>query len=128
MTCWEMLGAIIAWEYQDLELAAEHFLTVAAYNLQHPAQFTEDALKWLRAGVAEYLDQGTPSRVLRKRAAHIYEGQKRVLRPDTERHPVLHRWPYTIASVYLPDHPEGAATRVRTWAASIFEELSSKEF
>jgi hypothetical protein len=40
MTCWEMLGAIIAWEYHDPALLAEHFLTVASYNLQHPAQFT----------------------------------------------------------------------------------------
>ncbi len=40
MTCWEMLGAILAWEYHDPELMAEHFLTVASYNLQHPAQFT----------------------------------------------------------------------------------------
>ncbi|HEY0736847.1 MAG TPA: DUF5946 family protein [Herpetosiphonaceae bacterium] len=42
LTCWEQLGALIAWEYDDPELAAEHFLTVAAYNLQHPAQFTDD--------------------------------------------------------------------------------------
>jgi hypothetical protein len=26
MTCWDMLGAIIAWEYQDPALMAEHFL------------------------------------------------------------------------------------------------------
>jgi hypothetical protein len=32
-----MLGGIIAWEYQDCALMAEHFFTVASYNLQHPA-------------------------------------------------------------------------------------------
>lgn len=41
MTCWEQLGMIIAWEADDPELLAEHFLTVATYNLQHPAQFTD---------------------------------------------------------------------------------------
>lgn len=121
MTCWEMLGAIIAWEYQDPDLAAEHFLTVASYNLQHPAQFTDEALHWLREGFKEYLEQGTPARALRNRAAHLYQGQKRVLRPEAERHPVYSPWPLTIASVYLPDQPEGAADRVRAWAASIRE-------
>jgi hypothetical protein len=28
MTCWEMLGMLLAWEYDDPELQAEHFLTV----------------------------------------------------------------------------------------------------
>jgi len=35
-----MLGAIGAWEYQYSALMAAHFLAVASYNLQHPAQFT----------------------------------------------------------------------------------------
>ena len=38
LTCWEQLGAILAWEWQDPELQAVHFLTVASYTLQHPAQ------------------------------------------------------------------------------------------
>ncbi len=44
MNCWEQFGAVIAWEFQNPELFAEHFLTVSSYNLQHPAQFTEEAL------------------------------------------------------------------------------------
>jgi hypothetical protein len=58
MSCWEMLGAIIAWEYRDPALMAEHFLTVASYNLQHPAQFTAAALAGLRAIFLERLDHG----------------------------------------------------------------------
>lgn len=123
MNCWEMLGAIIAWETFDPELVAEHFLTVASYNLQHPAQFTDETLGWLRAGFIEYLDQGVPTHVLRKKASRIYEGKKRVLKPDAERHPVLRGWLLTIASVYLPNQPEGAAERVRQWAASIRKEF-----
>ncbi len=46
MNCWEQLGLLLAWEYDDPELQAEHFLTVAAYNLQHPAQFTDEALDY----------------------------------------------------------------------------------
>ena len=123
MNCWEMLGAIIAWEGYDPALAAEHFLTVASYNLQHPAQFTDETLGQLKEGFIEHLDHGVPVHVLRKRASRIYEGKKRVLKPEAERHPELRRWPLTIASVYLPDQPEGAAERVRIWATSIRKEL-----
>jgi len=58
LNCWEMLGMLIAWEYDDPELRAEHFLTVACYNLQHPAQFTDATLAGLRAVFIERLDQG----------------------------------------------------------------------
>ena len=126
MTCWEMLGAIGAWEYQDPEHMAEHFLTVASYNLQHPAQFTDEALAGLRVAVMDYLDQGISPAELRRRASQAYEGKRRVLKPENERRPILYQWGSTIADVYLPDHPEGAATRVRAWGASIAAKIRSE--
>jgi hypothetical protein len=123
MTCWEQLGAISSWEFQDPELLAEHFLTVASYNLQHPAQFTDEALAGLRVAFIDRLDKGISTEELRRRTARIYDGPKRVLRPEAERRPVLRRWPMTIADVYIPDQPTGAAERVRRWAAAIRSEL-----
>ena len=123
LTCWEQLGALIAWEYDDPELAAEHFLTVAAYNLQHPAQFTDEAIAGLRVAVIERLDNDLPVAEIRRRNSAEYEGKRRVLRPEGERRPVLRRWPTTIADVYTPDQPAGAAARVRAWAAAIRSEL-----
>src|SRR5438552_18838915 len=123
MTCWERLGAIGAWEFQDPELMAEHFLTVASYNLQHPAQFTDEALSGLRLAFIERLDRGTPVGELRRRAARAYEGKRRVLKPESERKPVLRSWSMTIADVYMPEGPQGAAARVRAWAASIRKEV-----
>jgi hypothetical protein len=123
LTCWEQLGGILAWEYQDPDLRAEHFLTVASYNLQHPAQFTGEALANLRAALIEHLDQGVPAEVLRRRAAQTYGGQKRVLKREAERHPALRRWQMTIADIYLPAQPQSAADRVRRWAAAIRSEL-----
>ncbi len=61
------MGAILAWEWQDPELAAVHFLTVASYNLQHPAQFTEPALAGLREQFIAHLDQGIPISEIRRR-------------------------------------------------------------
>ena len=123
MTCWEQLGALIAWEWQDPELLAEHFLTVASYNLQHPAQFTDEALAELRAAFVERLDQGTPAEKIRQRMAHNFEGKVRVLKDEAARQVTLRRWSMTIADVYLPGRPEGAAERVRRWAAAIRSEL-----
>jgi hypothetical protein len=123
MTCWEMLGGIIAWEYQDPELLAEHFLTVASYNLQHPAQFTDAALAGLRAVFIERVDHGLAIAEIRRRVGAAALGTARVLRPESSRQPVLRQWAMTIADVYLPSHPAGAAERVRAWATAIRREL-----
>lgn len=123
LNCWEQLGGILAWEYQDAELAAEHFLTVACYNLQHPAQFTDEALDWLRQGFIARMDEGLANYELRKQASNLFDGKKRVLVPKAERRPVLKSWRMTIANVYLPERPAGAAARVRQWAKVIREEM-----
>jgi hypothetical protein len=119
------LGAIIAWEWQDPELMAQHFLTVASYNLQHPAQFTEVALVGLQQQFIEHLDNGVPVTEIRRRVSNLAEGSVKVRKPEADRRPVLRCWPMTIADVYLPDRPAGAADRVKAWAGSIREELRS---
>jgi len=123
MSCWEQLGMLLAWEYDDPELASEHFLTVASYNLQHPAQFTEETLGGLRAWFIERLDHGLAVEEIRRRAARMTEGKTRVLKDEAERRPVLRAWGMTIADVYLPNQPAGAAERVRSWAAAIRSQL-----
>lgn len=123
MTCWEQFGAILAWEWHDSALAAEHFLTVASYNLQHLAQFTQEALDGLRASLNEYLDEGVSVDTIRKRMGNKYEGKTRVLKPESEKRPVLRTWGLTVDHVYLPDQPQGAAGRVREWAQAIQKEL-----
>lgn len=125
MTCWEQLGGILAWEYSDPDLQAEHFLTVASYNLQHPAQYTDEVIAGLRLSLSQRLDHQVTDAEIRRRTSHAFEGNKRVKRPVAERHPVLRHWSMTIADVYLPDRPEGAADRVRAWAASIRRDLEA---
>jgi Family of unknown function (DUF5946) len=119
-----MLGMLLAWEYDDPELQAEHFLTVACYNLQHPAQFTEATLAGLRAVFIEKLDYGLAVAEIRRRVGKAAAGAARVLKPEEERRPVLRQWAMTIADVYLPDQPTGAAVRVRAWAAVIRRALT----
>jgi hypothetical protein len=123
MNCWEQFGAILALEWQDSALLAKHFLTVACYNLQHPARFTDEALVGLRAAFVDYIDRGVTTAEIRTRIAHMVEGQQRVLRKDEESRPKLRHWRMTISDVYVPEHPEGAAERVKAWAASIRQEM-----
>lgn len=123
LTCWEQLGMLIAWEADDPELLAEHFLTVATYNLQHPAQFTDEAIAGLRSAFVDRLDRGVSVQEIRARIGRASAGSKRVLRPESERRPVPKAWSRTIADVYTPGRPEGAAARVRDWAASVRREV-----
>jgi len=123
LTCWEQLGLLIAWEYDDLDLQAEHFLTVASYNLQHPAPFTDDAIASLRTVFITYLNNGLTIADIRGRLGSTFAGTKRVLKDESTRRPTRRSWSMTIKDVYIPDMPTGAAARVRAWATSIGNEL-----
>lgn len=123
MGCWEQLGMVIAWEGDDPELLAEHFLTVATWNLQHPAQFTDAAIEGLRTAFVDRLDRGVPVAEIHARIGRASAGSTRVLRPEAERRTVPRAWSRTIADVCIPDRPQGAAGRVREWAAAVRREL-----
>ena len=116
LTCWEQLGYLLAWEYYDPALAALHFVTVASSNLQHPAQFTPDALASLRRHYLAHLREGLPVTQIRAATGKLTQGAMRVLLPEAERKIVRRDWPLTIADVALPDQPAGAVARVQAWA------------
>ncbi|HEU5432490.1 MAG TPA: DUF5946 family protein [Thermomicrobiales bacterium] len=120
--CRGMLGRLLAWEVDDPELAAAHFLTVASYNVQHPAWFTDDAITGLRSMLVDALDRHAPPSALRRRAGRMFAGKSRVRRDPSERQPVLRRWDTTVHDVVAPG-PVGAAMRVRAWASAIRREL-----
>ena len=121
LACFDMLGQLLAWEVDYAELRAEHFLTVASYNLQHPAQFTDDAIAGLRQSYIDYLDRGIAIGEIRRRASAAFDGSKRVRRGEASIRPVLRTWPMTIADVYGVGDPSGAAERVRMWGREIRE-------
>lgn len=123
MDCWGQLGAVLAWEWQDPELFALHFVTVASYNLQHPAQFTAEAIAGLKRAYADHLDRGTPVSLIRTEVSAAVDGNTRVKRPPGDQRPVLRHFDMTIADVYQSGHSEEAAARVRAWAQAIRREL-----
>ena len=119
LECRDRFGQLLAWEVDDAELRSVHFLTVASYNLQHPAWFTDEAIAGLRQAYIDHLDRGVPVAELRRRASAAVEGAKRVRRDEASVRPVLREWTMTIADVALPDQPQSAAERVRRWARAI---------
>jgi hypothetical protein len=120
--CRAMLGLVCAWEVDDPDLAAAHFLTVAAWNLQHPAAFTVEAIAGLRSLFIDALECDLPAAELRRRAGRMAAGARRVRRDPADCHPMLRRWDMTIADVYAPS-PADAAERVRAWANALRREL-----
>jgi hypothetical protein len=122
-----MLGEVLGWEYGDAELFKKHFLTVASYNLQHPSQFAEEAIRGLATSLHEHLAGRKSVAEIRAVNARAYEGAKRVRKPQSERRIAPRTWPMTIADVYTPEQPQGAADRVQAWAQSIDASLSVAE-
>ena len=124
VACRGQFETVLAWEQYDEELAREHFLTVASYNLQHPSTFTREALDGLRESLLSHLDGTLPVQHIRRRMRALFDGPRRVLVRESERTVVPRRWRMTVADVYAGARPEGAAGRVRAWAASLREDLA----
>ena len=122
LTCQERLHRILALEQTDSELKSLHFLTVAAFNIQHPAQFTEDAVAGLRKSFSDYLDGRITIEDIKQRNRE-FNGPKRVVKFAFERIPILRCWKMTTADVFLPADSKGTAARVNQWAQSIKSEL-----
>ena len=125
LDCWGQLGLILSWEGENPALAAQHFLTVACWNLQHPAQFTDAALDGLRAAFVAHLDEGTAVPEIRRRMGALVAGTTRVLRREPDRHPIQRLWAFNVADVCAGGNSSGAAPRVRTWAETIRAALGS---
>jgi Family of unknown function (DUF5946) len=126
LTCEDRFHAILGLEREYPELAAMHFLTVAAYNIQHPAQFTPEAIAGLRKSFVDFLEGRIDIAGIRDRG-HYFDGNRRVLRPALERHPVLVCWKTTTADVYNPFDNAATAARVKCWVDSVKSEIESGE-
>lgn len=116
--CDAMLGAVTSWEWQDDELAALHFLTVATFNLQHSSRFSDAALASLRQVYIEHIDNGLTVSAIRRIHRDLFAGSARVRSLGAERAVISRNWPKTIADVH-DSGPGGAAQRVLAWARSV---------
>jgi hypothetical protein len=126
LDCQGQLDVVLSWEWSDPELSAEHFSTVAIFNLQHPSRFREDAIEGLVAAVIAHLD-GLRVSAIRRQVGRAAAGTTRVLKPEAERVIVPRQWTLTVDHVYAHNKSLDAATRVREWARSTRVELSAHQ-
>ena len=123
LTCRARLELLLAWEVDDEALRELHFLTVASFNLQHPAAFIDQARAGLEEAFRGYLDGQATIADIRRRAAGV-DGAVRIRRRSDEVRPQRRRWPVTIDAVAVPGQPADAAARVRSWAEAIRDTLA----
>jgi hypothetical protein len=123
LDCQGQLNVVLSWEWSDPELSAEHFCTVAIFNLQHPSRFQQDAIDGLVAAVVAHIDEGRPVSAIRRQVGRATAGTTRVLKPEAERLIVPRQWALTVDYVYDGNNPLDAAGRVREWARSTRREL-----
>jgi hypothetical protein len=123
MTCNELLATVLGWESIDRELSKEHFFTVAAFCLQHPARFTADAHQILRSSFIEVFDNSISFEDLGKRMGTRFNGKRKVLKNHEEQNPTLKKWDLTIADVYHYGQSKNAGERVRQWSQYVRDQL-----
>ena len=123
LTCRARLELLLAWEVDDEALRELHFLTVASFNLQHPAVFTDQARAGLEEAFRGYLDGQVTVAEIRRRAAGV-NGAVRIRRRPDEVRPQRRRWPVTIDAVAVPGQAADAAARVRSWSEAIRDTLA----
>lgn len=125
LTCWDQFSAVLGWEWQDPELQAKHFLTVASYNLQHPSRFTDEAIVGLQEVFRDHLKNGLPISQIRKQVSQAAAGNQTILKKTKDQNPIPREWKITITDVFFSNQPEGATERVQIWAESILEDIQN---
>jgi hypothetical protein len=125
-TCRDFFHELLALEAQVPDGPGElpHFLAVASYNLQHPSQFTEEALIGLCATLADLLAGRATLEDIRRRTRHAVNGPTRVLRQPDDPRPTgwPTAWPLTVTHAWRAA-PEDYAARVREWAEAVSASL-----
>lgn len=123
MACRQQWDELLALEFTDPRAGSVHFLTVACYQLQHPASFrlTAEARRWLEDALRDVVMHGQPAMAVRDTLQRAYDGHRRVRDTATAPAPRV-RWSATVADVGVGD-PERHAARVRAWAVSVLSDL-----
>lgn len=131
--CRALLDELLAleWRVEGGSGTLSHFFAVSSYNLQHPSGFTPDALRSLRAALADVLEERATIHDILRRNRALLNGEARVRRrADTpigaEDRAMLDAWPthwrMTVADVCRVA-PEAYHERARAWAAAVSASL-----
>jgi hypothetical protein len=75
--CKEKCGEMLAPEFeQPAVFGTVHHLTIICYNIQHPDEFTDEALEWMRSSLRTIVSEGLSPQEFRERAGKNVEAGK----------------------------------------------------
>ncbi len=119
--CREKFESMLALEFEDPAVfGAVHHVTVLCYNLQHPANFSEDALEWMRSTLRAIVEEGLSPAELRQRSRKQYNGQVKVL-SKIPKAPRKVEWSRTVMDIRT-DAAEVYVSDVMAWAGAILRD------
>lgn len=122
--CRSCFDLLLAFENERRDVfGAVHHLTVPTFFLQHPTDYTSEALASWRTLLADALDGRASARELQRRHGVQFSGAHRVRMPGVGIPKDWPRsWPITVSGVINPLEPLPASDvyveRARAWAAA----------
>ena len=126
-TCEDHFHQMLFWEAEDQRRGVVHHLMVLSYQLQHPHRYSNAGLRYSVGLLVEFVEQGTPTEVVRARSRDSVDSGKRswtvTARPgDAGAYANPVTWTVTAADV-IARGADAYVESVREWARSIYDAL-----
>ena len=126
-SCQDDFHELLYWENEDPSYGAVHHLLVLCYHLQHPGLYSPQGLEQALQLLVDFLEHGlTPEQARQRSQKKLASGArswKLTARPGWRAafpHPVT--WSRRTADIVRAG-PDQYLTSVRSWAASILDDL-----
>ena len=117
----------LALEFSDAAYGAVHYLTVAAYMLQHSSKLTRDGWLHERNLLREFLVENKPPAFIRQQNKDLVDSGKRAFKiKSKDGMPVISKtsWTNTILDIRM-DNAEEYCEDVTSWAGSVLEDTEN---
>jgi hypothetical protein len=119
-SCREKFEDALALEFGDpVIFSAVHHITVICYNIQHPYDFSEEALEWMKSTLRSIIVDELTGADVREQARKKYNGGIKVKsKASSDKMNAKMNWSMTIMDVRT-DNAEVYTKDIKTWAKSI---------
>lgn len=127
-TCQTIFEEFLSLEYTNPAYGQVHFLTVAAFMIQH-GRYSDAALTRMQSMLRDALDEQLTAQQLRQRAAQGMDDATRSWKVtrQADARPLPHvAWSTTIADVaqYMQD-PQTYCQQVKQWAQATLQQMAA---
>ena len=123
--CRDKFGEMLALEFEaPTVFGAVHHITVICFNIQHPGEFTEESMTWMKSSLRSIIIDGLSPTELRKQVRKKTRGGvqvKRHMEPPEE--PLRRHWSMTVADIRT-ENPEVYREDINAWAGSILKDMN----